>query len=551
MGLRPDESRIANPMDIVFLIYGLSFLALALVVVVWPREESQFELARFIGWLAAFGLVHGFLEWMDLWKVVRGGNAFLATAHPFVLLASYLLLFEFGRRLVRASLPKESGNPAWWWMLDARMHVALVGGVFVATLLARDPLLALGIWSRYLVGTTGSVLAGAGFLRYCQSHIRPALPDGDYSAIRRSCHLGGFALIAYGFLGGLVVPKADWAPAAWLNYETFQAVFHVPVQLFRAVCAVLVAASVGHMLRVFHIEARLRLRHSLDDAEIALVEVRSLGRRNDLLLNSVGEGIFGIDREGRTTFVNPAAVSMLGYAADELLGRSIHALTHHTRADGSPYPVAECPIHRILEDGRVRHEEQDMYWRKDGTGFPVEFRATPVVQGGRITGAVVAFQDITERRQAERTLHEQNAFLSAILENEPECVKIVGPDGRVRQMNAAGLAMLEAASVAEVNARGLMEFVVPEDRRAFADLMGRVFAGGSGSLEFSVMGRLGGHRWLETYAAPLRDAGGKVEYLLGVTRDITARKAAEARLQEYGRHLEEVVASRTRELSRA
>ena len=100
----PEGGR-GDEMDIVFLIYGLSFLALGLVIVVWPREESRFALAGFINWLAAFAFVHGILEWTDLWRVVRGDNPALAATRPFILLASYVLLCEFGRRLLRASLP--------------------------------------------------------------------------------------------------------------------------------------------------------------------------------------------------------------------------------------------------------------------------------------------------------------------------------------------------------------------------------------------------------------------------------------------------------------
>ncbi|MBL8486549.1 MAG: response regulator [Rhodocyclaceae bacterium] len=537
-------------MDIVFLIYGLSFLALGLVIVVWPREESRFELAGFINWLAAFAFVHGALEWTDLWRTVRGDEPWLAALRPFVLLASYVLLAEFARRLLRASLTRGAKR-------TARMlfHPAIPLGLGVAALaggmLSADFTLGLGIWSRYLVGTIGSLAAGVGFVLYCRGHIRPALPEREYAAIGPACHLAGMAFVAYAFLGGMVVPRADWPPAAWLNYDTFLERAHVPVQLFRAACAVLVAASVGTMLRVFHAEYRMRLRQSLDDAEIALVEVKRLSRRNDLLLESVGEGIFGIDRTGRTTFVNPAALGLLGFAAEELLGESIHRRIHHTRADGTPYPEDECPSLHILADGRQRHAARDLYWRKDGTSLPVEFRATPVVHDGRIIGAVIAFQDISERVRAETQLQERNRFLAAILDNEPECVKLVNPDGSLAQMNAAGLAMLEVADIDDANRGGLIAFVAPEDKPSFLDLARRVFHGETGTLEFRIVGRQGSRRHVETHAAPLRDAEGRITHLLAVTRDVTVRKEAEARLADQRRHLEVLVDERTRELSLA
>ena len=97
-------------MDIVYFIYGLAFLVLGVVIVIWPKAGSRFEFARLSLWLASFALVHGTLEWMDLWRVVRGDNPTLAAARPLTLLASYVLLFEFGRS--RCSGPAPTAAPA-------------------------------------------------------------------------------------------------------------------------------------------------------------------------------------------------------------------------------------------------------------------------------------------------------------------------------------------------------------------------------------------------------------------------------------------------------
>ncbi|CAG4883239.1 Signal transduction protein [Georgfuchsia toluolica] len=142
-------------------------------------------------------------------------------------------------------------------------------------------------------------------------------------------------------------------------------------------------------------------------------------------------------------------------------------------------------------------------------------------------GRRVSNRDITERKRMEQALQEQKNFLATILETEPECVKVVAADGTLLQMNHAGLSMLEANSVEEVNASGLINFVMPEHRAAFTDLFRQVFAGETRSLEFQVQGKLGRRRWLETHEAPLRDSTGKITHLLGVTRDITLRKMTE------------------------
>jgi len=136
-----------------------------------------------------------------------------------------------------------------------------------------------------------------------------------------------------------------------------------------------------------------------------------------------------------------------------------------------------------------------------------------------------------EREQARQKLVESEARLQAIIESEPECVKTVAADGELLQMNRAGLDMLEARNVADVNAAGLYSFIAPEHRLAFMDSVRRVFEGESGVLQFMVDGKLGTRRWLDTHSTPLRDGDGKIIALLAVTRDITKQKQSESQLR--------------------
>jgi PAS domain S-box-containing protein len=119
------------------------------------------------------------------------------------------------------------------------------------------------------------------------------------------------------------------------------------------------------------------------------------------LLNSTGHGIYGVDPQGGCIFINPAGATLLGYDPAELAGVNLHEQVHHTRADGSHYPEAECPILAAFARGEPVRSAEEVLWRKDGTYFPCEYSAYPLLVDGRITGAVVAFQDITERKQAE------------------------------------------------------------------------------------------------------------------------------------------------------
>ena len=126
--------------------------------------------------------------------------------------------------------------------------------------------------------------------------------------------------------------------------------------------------------------------------------------RNKLILDSAGEGIYGIDLEGKTTFVNPAAEKMLGFSGEDLIGKPQHALIHHSHADGTCYPREECSIYAAFKQGKVQHEVNEVFWRKDGTSFPVEYVSTPIHEKGKIVGAVVTFKDITERKKAENEI---------------------------------------------------------------------------------------------------------------------------------------------------
>ena len=130
---------------------------------------------------------------------------------------------------------------------------------------------------------------------------------------------------------------------------------------------------------------------------------------NQTLLNSLGEGVFGINAEGQFTFVNPAGLQLLGYdREEELLGRNSHHLTHHTDAEGQPYPEEAGPIYQVMQTGVPLKAWRDKFWRSDGSSFPVETYATPLWRGlGTVFGGVVVFRDISEQKRLERELEHQ------------------------------------------------------------------------------------------------------------------------------------------------
>ncbi|ALP52916.1 histidine kinase [Candidatus Tenderia electrophaga] len=175
---------------------------------------------------------------------------------------------------------------------------------------------------------------------------------------------------------------------------------------------------------------------------------QEIERENALILSAAGEGIYGINADGKTTFVNPAAERMLGFKAEELIGRDIHGAIHHSHGDGSLYPSRSCPIYAAFADGEVHFVDNEVFWRKDGRALPVEYTSTPIEDNGQLVGAVVIFRDISERKEAEarlrhalaevetlrNKLEQENAYLLEEIRNEHNYKEIVGASAAIRNV---------------------------------------------------------------------------------------------------------------------
>lgn len=125
---------------------------------------------------------------------------------------------------------------------------------------------------------------------------------------------------------------------------------------------------------------------------------------SELLLNAVGEGVYGFDKAGNAVFVNPASEQMTGWKSAELLGKNIHKYHHHSHANGDNYPSEECNIYNTMRDGVERKITDEVFWRKDGTSFPVEYTSTPVFKDGELIGAVAVFRDVSQQKLADSNL---------------------------------------------------------------------------------------------------------------------------------------------------
>ncbi|MCE5284202.1 MAG: CHASE domain-containing protein [Deltaproteobacteria bacterium] len=164
-------------------------------------------------------------------------------------------------------------------------------------------------------------------------------------------------------------------------------------------------------------ETNRKLTGEIEERRLAEEALKKSEEQVRLLLNSTAEAIYGLDLEGNCTFANPSCLRMLGYEKPEdLLGRNMHQLIHHSRPDGTPLPIEECNINRVFHDRMGVHRDDEVYWRADGVAIHVEYWSYPQIRDDRVTGVVVAFIDITKRRQAEQALATEKGRLSNILE---------------------------------------------------------------------------------------------------------------------------------------
>jgi PAS domain S-box-containing protein len=267
-------------------------------------------------------------------------------------------------------------------------------------------------------------------------------------------------------------------------------------------------------------------------------ELRGSEERYRAVIEQATDGIYLLDVDTKRILeINSSFQKMLGYAAGELDGMEVYDFVAHPREN------VDSTINRTLTERR-RLVGERKYRRKDGSLVDVEVGVSVFSYAGKeVIGTIV--RDVTERKRAEEALARSENRLRTIIETEPECVKVLGMDGSLMEMNPAGLSMIEADSLEQVRGKTVYEYIAPEHRTDFVALTERVLHGGSGTLEFELVGLKGTRRWLDTHAVPLRDARGEIAGLLAITRDITERKKNEEALRQSERLYRAVIEQAT------
>jgi PAS domain S-box-containing protein len=281
-------------------------------------------------------------------------------------------------------------------------------------------------------------------------------------------------------------------------------------------------------------------------AEMELVQTKeNLRKQSEWLrvtLSSIGDAVIATDAEGRITFMNGVAENLTGWNQKQSIDRPLSDVFHIINETTGL--AAENPAIRVLRDGMIDGlNNNKILLSKDGTRRPIDDSAAPIRDElGETVGAVLVFRDVTERRRAERVLRESEARYRAIVETTPECVKLVGPDGTLLQMNPAGLTMIEAENAETVLGQCVYDVIAPEYRAAYCDFNEQVCRGEGGTLEFDIVGLKGTRRHMETTAVPLASSASDGSYdHLAVTRDVTGRVESNRALEESRARLDYAV----------
>jgi PAS domain S-box-containing protein len=355
-------------MEIIFFIYGLAFFVLGLSILVYPRKGREFKLATYLSLIAGFGLVHGINEWVDmLILIAKPGWTQLLEANRMLLLpGSFWFLVMFGVKTVAETKKNLSLLKALPIILPA---------IWLVLFLASGRSFSMGdICSRYLMCVPGTLLTAYGLILYL-----PQLEKTKLTVVIRNLKLMAATWLVYGFIAGVIVRKADFFPASILNYEMVRNALGLPVQIPRAVCALILLYSTLRVLSVFHWETQNALRESN-------LRFHSIATAAPIIL-------FLANKDGAITFADGRGLDKLAMKPDQVIGKHVRQLF----ADSAQ---SEEDVGRALAG-------QECVSTLTSNGVIFEMCYSPMTdKDNQIIGLIGVALDVTRRVEAQAELEK-------------------------------------------------------------------------------------------------------------------------------------------------
>jgi PAS domain S-box-containing protein len=271
------------------------------------------------------------------------------------------------------------------------------------------------------------------------------------------------------------------------------------------------------------------------------------------VLDSAGEGIFGLDPNGKVSFVNPAAATMLGLGEREITARQMEEITSHRKSDGTLFAGDRSPILQTLRDGNSHHGSEELFFRSDDTSFPVDYVSTPIFERGELTGAVVSFRDVTQRKEREQALRESEERFRQIAENIEDVFWVTNPTNNEWIYISPAYKKIwgQNPDFSRSAAHAWLGAIHPDDLGHVLQALVTKQIQGTYDEQYRITRPDGSIRWIRDRAYPIRDDRGKVYRVTGIAADVTQRKEAEDQIQKLNQELEQRVLQRTAQLETA
>ncbi|MCK5166030.1 MAG: PAS domain S-box protein [Rhodospirillaceae bacterium] len=376
--LFPDWRLIHYPLHAAVESVGSFAAFVVAVLVIGLRKHGH--LGSSYTWVAAALVGMGFLDGMH--SILHAGNGFVWLHSVATLIGGVVFSFVW---IAEKPAIKKIGGYAPFIVLAVSVALgisSLMYPEFIPKMVIDGQ---FSLWAKVT-----NIIGGIGFLIASIYFVVKAKKESDTRnrlIFSSHCLLFGISAVIFEF-------SIIWDAAWWLWHALRIIAYMIAVLFYFKL-----AKKIEEELAVLKDDLEIRVTKRTQELAIETSRAKALGHQNDLILNAAADGIYGVDLNGLCTFVNPAAARMLGWDAQEIIGMSNHDVMHHTKADGSHYPRIECPIYAAFMDGKIHTVEGEVFWRKDGASFPVEYTSTPIYVDNKITGAVVVFRDVSEQKE--------------------------------------------------------------------------------------------------------------------------------------------------------